>query len=99
MRILAVAILVCVSSLLFGDTPSASLTGTVTDSSGGVLSAVAVTAKNLNTSVTRGTTTNQAGVYLLLGLQAGAYEISAARPGFNTTTQAGVVLRVSDEVR
>src|SRR5437868_1479118 len=91
--------LLLLTTLLQADTPTATVTGTVADSSGGVLAAVAVTAKDLDTGVTRSTTTNQSGVYLFLGLQAGAYEISASRPGFNTARRDGVVLRVSDEVR
>src|SRR5258707_10767449 len=77
--------LLLLGSLLNADTPTATVTGTVTDSSGGVLSAATVTAKDLDTGVTRSTTTNQSGVYLFLVLQAGAYEISPTRSGFNTT--------------
>jgi hypothetical protein len=84
---------------LFADTPTASITGTVKDASGGVLSNVAVTAKDVDTGVARVTTTNQAGVYLFLGLTAGSYEVSASRTGFTTARRMGVVLRVSDEVR
>jgi hypothetical protein len=85
---------------LFADTPTASITGTIKDASGGVLSDVTVTAKDVETDVTRSTTTNQVGVYLFLGLRAGTtYEVSATRTGFTTSKRMGVVLRVSDEVR
>jgi len=81
------------------DTPTATVTGTVTDTSGGTLSGVTVVAKELDTGVDRSTTTNQAGVYLFLGLRAGTYEFSAGRNGFATTKRSDVVLRVSDEIR
>ncbi len=84
---------------LLADTPTASVTGTVTDGSGGVLADVVVTTKDIDTDVTRSTTTNQAGVYLFLGLDAGSYEVSASHTGFTTAKRMGVVLRVSDEVR
>lgn len=73
--------------------------GTVNDASGGVLADVVVSAKNIDTDVTRSTTTNQAGNYLFLGLGAGSYEVSASRSGFMTARRLGLVLRVSDEVR
>jgi hypothetical protein len=98
--VLAFAVISSILAPVAADTPTASITGIVKDASGGVLADVAVTAKDVETDVTRSTTTNQAGVYLFLGLQAGAtYKVSAARPGFTTARRMGVVLRVSDEVR
>jgi hypothetical protein len=99
LRMLRFAAGLFIGPLLFADTPTATVTGTLTDASGGLLSGVAIDAKNLDTNVTRATLTNQAGVYLLLGLQAGAYEISASRSGFSAAKRTGIVLRVSDEVR
>lgn len=84
---------------LLADTPTASIMGTIKDASGSVLADVAVSAKSIDTDVTRSTTTNQAGNYLFLGLGAGSYEVSASRSGFTTARRMGLVLRVSDEVR
>jgi hypothetical protein len=64
-----------------------------------VLPAVAIEATNLETGLSRGAATNHAGVYLLSGLQAGKYEVSASRSGFTTAKRTGVILRVSDEIR
>jgi hypothetical protein len=98
--VLALLSLAPIVGPLSADTPTASITGTIKDASGGVLAGVAVTAKDTETDVTRSTATNQAGVYLFLGLRAGAtYEVSATRAGFTTAKRMGVVLRVSDEVR
>ena len=89
-----------VHSPLLADTPTASITGTVQDASGGVLAGVAVTAKDVETDVARTTITNQSGVYLFLGLRAGtSYAVAATHLGFTTAKRTGIVLRVSDEVR
>src|SRR5262245_12390192 len=98
-RALALLLLTAPCSYLFGDHSAGALTGTITDSSGGVLSGAVVTARNVSTGVIRGTSTNQSGVYLLLGLQAGEYDVEASSPQFTTTKRTGVLLRVSDEVR
>src|SRR5258708_40273915 len=87
------------SVLLRGDTPTATLTGTIADPSGGVIVGATLTARNLETGVSRSTSTNQSGIYQLLGLPAGRYEISAAQPKFSTLKRGGVTLQVGDEVR
>jgi Carboxypeptidase regulatory-like domain/TonB-dependent Receptor Plug Domain/TonB dependent receptor len=98
-EVLALLLLAAGSTQLPADTSTATITGTVTDSSGAVLSGALVKAQDLDIGVSRSTLTNQSGVYLLLGLQAGNYEILASSPRFATAKRAGVVLRVNDEVR
>lgn len=79
--------------------PSASISGTITDTSGGVLVGASVNARNVETGVTRSTTANQAGNFQILGLQAGQYEIIASLPRFTTVERKNLTLRVGDEVR
>lgn len=98
-KALILFILAGVSMRLPGDTSTATITGTITDSSGGVLPGALVIARDVDTGVARSTTTNASGVYLLLGLQAGRYEVSASSPRFTTAKRAGLILRVNDEVR
>jgi hypothetical protein len=81
------------------DVPTASVTGTVSDSSAGALVGATITARNIDTDVTRSTITNESGVYQLRGLQAGRYEISASQPQFTTVIRSDITLRVGDEVR
>jgi hypothetical protein len=76
--------LVLSAGAIVADVPTASVIGTVTDSSGAVLPGATVTARNVETGVSRSATSNQAGAYQLLGLQAGAYEISSSKPQFTT---------------
>ncbi|HEV2489407.1 MAG TPA: carboxypeptidase regulatory-like domain-containing protein [Candidatus Acidoferrales bacterium] len=78
---------------------TASLTGTVKDSSGALVPNARVTATNSAVGVTNTTVTNSAGAYLLAGLPPGSYDISVTSPGFKTYQVTGVVLRVSQNAR
>jgi outer membrane receptor protein involved in Fe transport len=69
-------------------------TGTVTDSSGGVLPNAQVTIKNAATGVSATTATNADGIYRVPNLLPATYEITVAAPGFATVVQSGVELTV-----
>src|SRR5438876_11238756 len=64
----------------------ASITGTVTDAQGGILAAVLVTAKNLETNFTRETRSGEDGSFLIPQLAPGPYELTVAAEGFSTKT-------------
>ncbi len=87
------------STGLWADVPAASISGTISDSSGGVLVGAKVVAKNTSTGITTTTTANAAGAFRLPGLQAGPYELTASRPQFTTVQRKDLILRVGDEVR
>jgi hypothetical protein len=86
------ALLLFASSLLAQ--VSATLSGTVTDQSGAILSAAAVTAKNIDTGVVRSTPTDPEGHYQFSFLPVGQYEVRAAKAGFNEEVRTGVHLVV-----
>jgi hypothetical protein len=65
-------------------TTTADITGTVTDSAGGVLPGAAVTLTNLRTRETRNATTTGAGDYTFTQLNPGSYSIKIEDPGFKT---------------
>jgi hypothetical protein len=73
---------------------SAILSGTVTDPSGGAVSAAAVTAKNAETGALRSTTTDAEGHYQFFSLPVGNYEISLQKAGFSGEVHTGVRLVV-----
>jgi len=79
--------------------PTALVVGTVIDSTGGVIGGATVRAKHIDTNFEQVTTTNPAGAYRIVGLQAGTHEITVSAPKFSTLRQTGVVLRVGEEVR
>ncbi|MEO8128489.1 MAG: carboxypeptidase regulatory-like domain-containing protein, partial [Bryobacteraceae bacterium] len=99
-RLLTPVLAMLVSGLAMqAQAPTASISGTVTDSSGGVLAGAIVSALNVETKVTRASVANQTGNYQILGLQSGVYEIVASQPQFKTVQRNELVLRVGDEVR
>lgn len=70
----------------------ARLTGTVTDSSGAVLSEVAITATQTRQNITATTKTNTEGRFQFPRLAIGPYEIKAEFAGFKTSNQSGIEL-------
>ena len=75
---------------------SASLSGTITDPSGGVVSGVQVTARNLDKGASRIAITDERGQYQFFALPLGAYEIDALKRGFNEEVRTGVQLVVGE---
>jgi len=70
----------------------ATVTGTVSDSSGAVIPGVTIKATNADTGVVSQTITNEAGVYNYRDLSPGKYNVSASLPGFQTKTITGAEL-------
>jgi predicted porin len=74
-----------------------SVSGVVTDQTGAGLRDVAVTIKNVDTGATRRIATDGAGRYQASGLDAGRFEIRAAKEGFADGTRMGISLAVGQE--
>src|SRR5262249_24020980 len=81
-------ILLCLltSSITFGQTTNATVSGTIQDMSGAVLPGVTVTAGNNSTGVVTTVASNEAGAYTFPSLLPGAYKVTAELPGFQTKT-------------
>ena len=77
--------------------PTATILGAVKDSSGAIIPGVAITAKNLETGLTRTTVGAEDGSYRFSALPVGAYEVRAEQPGFRTEVRSGLTLTVSQE--
>jgi hypothetical protein len=73
-----------------------SIRGTVLDPSGAVVVAAAVTARQTETGLTRGATTNHNGAYILLELPVGHYELQVEAKGFQKYIQQGITLNVNE---
>jgi hypothetical protein len=73
---------------------TAQISGTVKDSSGGVLPGVDVTATQTDTGLKRNTTTDTDGAYTIPNLPPGPYKVEAMLQGFRTFQQTGIVLQV-----
>jgi len=76
---------------------TAKLSGRVTDQTGAAITGAAVTAKNVDTGLTRNTITDQAGRYQLVALPIGSYELRAAKSGFAEEVRSGIVLVVGQD--
>jgi Carboxypeptidase regulatory-like domain len=77
----------------------ATIVGTVTDQTGGLLPSVTLTIVNTQTGALRISVTNSVGKYVAFGLPIGAYDVKAESPGFEVQESQGVVLNVNDRVR
>lgn len=75
-----------------------SITGTVTDASGGVIPGAQVTATNLATDVQTSATTNDVGLYSILNLPVGRYSVKFTRQGFKTLERSGITVAISQVV-
>ncbi len=75
----------------------ATLSGTVSDQSGGVLPQAAIAIKNIATGITRTSATSTAGFYSVPNLLPGSYEIRASAQGFSTELQTGITLTVGEQ--
>ena len=73
------------------------LSGSVSDQSGGVVPQVAISIKNVSTGITRTSTTSAAGFYSVPNLLPGTYEITASALGFSSEVQKGITLTVGEE--
>lgn len=73
-------------------------TGTITDSSGGVLPNAQITVKDSATGVSNTTTSNADGIYRVPNLLPASYDITVSATGFATVTQSAVPLTVGATV-
>src|SRR5687768_5184270 len=73
---------------------AADLTGTVVDPNGAVVPGATVSARNLGTNIQRSTTSGDDGVYQLIGLPPGEYEVTAEAPTFKKVVISPVRLTV-----
>ena len=72
----------------------ATLSGTVTDQSGGVVPKADVAILNTGTAETRNVSTNADGIYSAPNLQPGSYSITVTAAGFSRVVQNGLTLSV-----
>jgi hypothetical protein len=78
---------------------SASIRGTVTDQSGGVVAGAKVILTNTGTGIARTTMTTSDGTYLFDLVQVGKYNVTVEKPGFSNFIQDGIVLELNQNGR
>ncbi len=92
-------VLLSFSGLLLAQSELATLTGTVTDSTGGVLSKVEITIVNEGTNLSAVSQTNENGRYFVTSLRPGVYTVTASLAGFKKYVDSGVILQVNQTAR
>ena len=85
----------CVTAFAQG---TSTLTGTVTDPNGAVVSGATVTATNVATNVSSTAQTTDAGVFRFPTLPVGTYNVKVEASGFSTAQVEQVVLTVAQVV-
>ncbi len=85
-------------SMCFAQLETATLSGTVMDRSGAVVSDAQVQVANSDTNLTLSTTTNRSGIYVVLSLKPGRYRIVVTKVGFKQVVVTDVILNVQDVV-
>ena len=96
---LAVGFLLLFATGVWAQRTTADVLGTVTDSSGAVLSGVRITVHNLDTAADYTAVTNNSGEYLVTLLPVGRYSIKAVNSGFKTWRVPEVTLAIGDRLR
>src|ERR1700722_15203804 len=78
-----------------GQQITGSIRGTVSDPSGAIVQAATVTAKQIETGLTRAAITDRQGEYVLVELPIGHYQLETQAKGFQTYLQQGISLDVN----
>jgi hypothetical protein len=76
-----------------------SITGTVYDKAGAVVAGAEVKVENTERGISRTTTTNADGIYLVSGLPGAMYDVTVKASGFQTFKASQVELRVAQKIR
>src|SRR5215475_1049060 len=79
---LAVSLL-AVAVPVLGQSETATLSGTITDTSGAIISGAYVSLTNVETGMTIPTSSNAAGLYVFSDVRPGHYRLVAEKPGFH----------------
>jgi hypothetical protein len=79
-------------SICWGQGGNGSMSGTVTDSTGGAIAGARVSATNTGTGQIREAQTGQDGTYVVPLLPPGTYTVTVSQTGFSTVTRSGVVI-------
>src|SRR5215813_4858535 len=97
LALLLLALSVSISA--YGQIRSSTISGTVTDSSGAIISSATVTITNEMTSVTQSQVSNSAGQFVFPLLQEGQYSVAVSANGFTPYKQTGIRVAPSQSVR
>jgi hypothetical protein len=98
---IGLCLLACVlfaGQLLAQSAGTGALTGTVTDTGGGIVAGATVTLTSTETNQTRTVTTGSDGVYKCSLLPPGTYRVTFAATGFKTAEVSAVTVNVTENL-
>ena len=87
------------AALGFAQVSNGTITGTVTDPAGAIITGAKVDAKNTATGAVFSAASNSAGVYAITDLPAGSYSINSSVAGFKTYTETNVAMQGAQILR
>jgi hypothetical protein len=87
------------TTLIFSQTATSLMQGTVTDSSGAAIPDVRVAATLANTDTSYRTVSNANGNYVIPNIRPGQYDISFEHPSFKRAVRTGVLIEVNQSAR
>src|SRR5258708_4192543 len=98
LQLFCISALLCLCALQVAAQSTAPLSGTVTDSSGALVTNAQVTVHNIGTGADRVVSTDSAGLYAVPSLQPGDYKVQVTAAGFSAYTVPSVTLDVARQV-
>ena len=96
-RVAAGLVFLTFATFAFAQLPTATILGTVRDSTGAVVPDATVTGRNTETGLTRTGQSGADGSYRFAALPVGTYEIRVEQAGFRAEVRSGVTLTVGQE--
>jgi hypothetical protein len=90
--------LLCFAGAAKGQTETATISGIVTDSSGGVVPEADVKIQSVDRGIVQSVKTGNAGLYIFASLPPGQYQITVQKPGFKQVDFLGLIVNVQDHV-
>src|SRR3972149_10069225 len=86
------------SAIALAQLDTATILGTVYDSSGGVIPGAKVQIQNVGTSATVDLVTDQSGTFIAPALRVGTYKVTATMTGFKAFVQDGIQISAYDRI-
>ncbi len=83
---------------MYGQGPTATISGTVTDTTGAAVPGAKIDIKNVGTGLTQHVTTDAQGRFTVPNLAISDYEVDATQAGFQTVVRKGITLSVGADV-
>jgi Carboxypeptidase regulatory-like domain len=91
-------IILLLATIAHAQVDTGSISGAVKDASGAIVQDASITVVNPSSGSTVTANTNKEGLYTVVNLRAGNYNVSATAPGFQTITKSGIDVRLQDRI-